>query len=125
MPIRLRPSSLCLAEGGHRRSMTGLLRSVLGIARELPEVVGALPRVEWWLRSMGPAPAAAKARLVGAGRPERPPEQRTALQRAIRGVDALLGPCSSCYRRALLEMALDLGAARDALMLGFRANVRP
>jgi hypothetical protein len=42
------------------------------------------------------------------------------LQRAIAWVDACLG--ANCFRRTLLETALDRGAAHEPVSLGFSAG---
>jgi hypothetical protein len=42
------------------------------------------------------------------------------LARAVRLVDRLFPSGPNCYRRALLEAALDAGAAHEPLMMGFR-----
>ena len=92
---------------------------------DLAQVCWSLPSVEWSRRYAGPRPAAAAARAKGLENPGRSIEARARLQRSIRWVDALVPGGRDCYRRALLEMTLDAGAAREPLMLGLRADGRP
>jgi hypothetical protein len=47
------------------------------------------------------------------------------LRRLIRGVDACLPGGGNCYRRALLEVALDPAAAAEPLHLGLREHGGP
>jgi hypothetical protein len=49
---------------------------------------------------------------------ERGPIGRARLRRAIGWVDAALPSGASCYRRVLLELALDAGAARETVVFG-------
>jgi hypothetical protein len=49
---------------------------------------------------------------------ERDPSRRRALRRAIAWGDGCLG--SNCLRRALLEIALDRGAAREPVHMGLK-----
>lgn len=83
-------------------------------------VVVEMPRVEVARLRLGPAHAALLARRLGSTRSSRNEEGRNRLQRVIRLVDRLFPTGSNCYRRALLETALDAGAAREPLMMGFR-----
>lgn len=61
--------------------------------------------------------AAMRARGIGTGR-ARGPIGRALLRRAIGWVDALGPGGASCYRRILLESALDAGAARETVVFG-------
>lgn len=85
----------------------------------------ALPRVELARARMGPVDAVRVARRLGTTRCSRPGNDRTRLQRAIRFVDYFTPSGPNCYRRALLEMALDAGAAAEPLMMGLRADGGP
>jgi hypothetical protein len=88
-------------------------------------VIGQLPRVEWVRRRWGPAAAVRYARDVGATRFRRNDDGRARLTRFIRLIDRVFPTGPNCYRRVLLEMALDGGAAREPMMMGFRASGGP
>jgi hypothetical protein len=92
---------------------------------ELARLAAALPRVEWGRRTEGPALLVARFRDEADGKPRRGPRERAFLQRLIAAIDARLPGEPSCYRRALLEMALDGGAAREPLHLGLRVPGGP
>jgi hypothetical protein len=47
---------------------------------------------------------------------------RTKLQRLIRFVDRLFPSGPNCYRRALIEIAMDAGAAAEPLHMGLQAE---
>jgi hypothetical protein len=57
-------------------------------------------------------------RARGATATARGPIGRARLRRAIGWVDALAPGGANCYRRALLEIALDAGAARETVVFG-------
>ncbi|MEO6574908.1 MAG: class I SAM-dependent methyltransferase, partial [Polyangiaceae bacterium] len=92
------------------------------LATELIGVIAALPRVERARRSMGPAPVVALLRAGAARTERRDPARRARLRTAIRICDRLLPFGGGCYRRSLLEMALDAGAADETLFLGLRGT---
>ncbi len=54
--------------------------------------------------------------------PERTPWARRNLRRAIAWVDSLLPGGPNCYRRVLLEMMLDRGAASEPVCMGFLSD---
>lgn len=85
-------------------------------------ILAILPKMEWHRCRSGPSLAVASARRSGRGRATRSPVERRRLQRAIEWVDSHLPMSSNCYRRALLEIALDSGAASEPLTMGFRAG---
>lgn len=85
----------------------------------------AAPRVEWSRRRLGPLGAAQKMRSKGTKIPARGTAERAWLQRAVHTVDRIFPGGPNCYRRALLEMALDSGAASEPLMMGFRIGGGP
>jgi len=60
----------------------------------------------------------AELRARGATARERGPIGRARLRRAIGWVDAALPGGPNCYRRILLELALDAGAARETVVFG-------
>jgi len=86
---------------------------------EVCNVLRALPRLERARHGQGPRPLLDLVRRQARRAPRRGPVSRRCLRRAIRWVDACLAGGGNCYRRALLEMALDRGAAQAPLALGF------
>jgi hypothetical protein len=101
-----------------------MLRPVSSFVRDVVEVTRVLlrlPRIEELRRTLGPAGAMARARSLGVTCDERDTSGRASLRRAIRFVDRTrFGSSSNCFRRALVEVSLDRGAAREPLMMGFR-----
>jgi hypothetical protein len=93
--------------------------------RDLCRVLWAVPRVEWGRRHDGPLSLTATFRCHGARTSVRTPEDRSRLRRIIGAVDARLPGGPNCYRRSLLEMFLDAGAAAEPLHLGLRAHGGP
>lgn len=57
--------------------------------------------------------------------PRRSVESRSAMQRMIRVVDGLCPGGPNCFRRCLLETALDRGAAEQRIVLGLKAHGGP
>jgi Transglutaminase-like superfamily len=110
-----------------RAGATGVeaLVRFVALGRELTRALMVLPRAELVSRRLGPRPAAAAVRRIGSVKRRRSPADRARLQRAIRWADRLYPGKRTCYRRVLLEMALDSGAASEALMLGFQAGGAP
>jgi hypothetical protein len=93
--------------------------SRVGLVPEAIRVAMRLPRVERW-RSLGPQAATVLAREMGRRAPVRSPEDTARLRRAIGVVDRLCG--ANCYRRVLLELALDRKAADDPIYVGIRGR---
>jgi hypothetical protein len=77
-------------------------RDLFSTLLESVRVLAALPIVEMLRRLQGPA---------------RGPAARARLRRAIAWVDRCL-PGGGCYRRVMLEMALDPAAAREPFRIG-------
>lgn len=101
--------------------MTARVRAPGELARFAAELTAAallLPLVAVSTRFLGPRPLVSAARALGARSPARGPKGRGRLRRAIAVVDARISPRSRCYRRALVEMALDRGASSEPLHLG-------
>lgn len=76
----------------------------------------------------GPVPLLAEVRSRGSRRGRRSAASRQRLRRIIHLVDRVVsshGSGGNCYRRALLEMATDAGAAREPLQIGLRALALP
>lgn len=85
---------------------------------EAARVVPLLRVVDRARRSESPERALAAMRARGAAQTERGPVGRARLRRAIGWVDAMLPGAASCYRRILLEVALDGGAAHETVVFG-------
>lgn len=85
-------------------------------------VVRALPRVELGRMFEGPAPLVGRLRVRSVRRRRRTDRERIQLKRVIAWIDARMPGGGNCLRRALLEIALDPGAASETLFLGLRAD---
>ena len=100
-----------------------------GLIRTFAEVVSVLARfdrMETIRCQLGPSGAMAQARRLGEACGARDASGRAFLRRAIRFVDrAKLGSTPNCFRRALVEVSLDSGAAKEPLMMGFRHGGGP
>jgi len=97
------------SEREHPRSFRSELARVVRIVRDVER------------RRLGESPEATVRAMRERGRRSgvtRGPLGRARLRRAIRWVDALMRGRPNCYRRTLLELALDAGAARETLLLG-------
>ena len=99
-----------------------MIREVLG---DFVRVLTVVPYVEWGRRHRGPGPLTAKLRKRGAAGPVRSQQRRVVLRKLIGAVDARMPGGPNCYRRALIEMSLDAGAAREPLSLGLRPHGGP
>jgi hypothetical protein len=86
---------------------------------EVCNVLRTLPGVERARRAQGPRPVLDAIRRQARHAPRRGVVARRCLRRAIRWVDGCMIGGGNCYRRALLEIALDRGAAQAPLALGF------
>lgn len=95
--------------------------SILLTLREMLRVLAVLPSVERRRCREGPRGLVEALRREGAVRARRSVEARRRLQRAIQLVDAACLK-RNCFRRALLEIALDAGAAAEPVVLGFRKD---
>jgi hypothetical protein len=93
--------------------------------RDLFRVLGMLPLVEWKRRRASLHSAVAYARARSGANGARSGAGRARLQRLIRAVDARMPDGGNCVRRALLEMSLDAGAARERLYAGLRTGGGP
>jgi hypothetical protein len=85
------------------------------IAFELRRALGVV-RLAEAARSQSPAQAIAAMRAHGRTGLRRGPLARARLRRAIAWVDAARG--ENCYRRVLMELALDHGAAEETVVFG-------
>ena len=86
---------------------------------EIGNVLRVLSGVERARRTLGPRPLLDRVRGRARRAPRRGVTALRCLRRAIRWVDACMVGGGNCYRRALLEIALDRGAADSPLALGF------
>jgi hypothetical protein len=85
-------------------------------------VARLLPAVELQRRRGSIHSAVALARKGGMERRVRSSEDRAGLKRVIGAVDRRLPGGGNCVRRALLEIALDGGAAREHFFAGLRSG---
>lgn len=65
-----------------------------------------------------PERAIAEARALGASADTRGPTGRARLRRAVGWIDGAFPSGPNCYRRTLMEIALDAGAARETVVFG-------
>jgi hypothetical protein len=98
---------------------------MLGGAADLARVLGLLPAVELGRRSRGYAALVEQLRARGRGAAPRSAEDRERLRRVIRLVDRLMPDRGNCYRRVLLEIALDKDAAEEPIRIGLREHGGP
>lgn len=101
---------------------------IWGVLRDLAAVLAIAPAVEWGRRFHGPRPLIEKLRSKGLRAPCRDRAGRQRLRRMIVLVDRFIVPWErrgNCYRRALLELALDSGAAYEPLRIGLMASPSP
>jgi hypothetical protein len=84
-----------------------------------------LRRASWLDRlrtAAGPRPAVLVARRMGEQRRIRSDRERRSLRGMIFFIDRRWRGGPNCYRRVLLEIAMDGGAAREIVQLGFRSG---
>jgi hypothetical protein len=86
--------------------------------RDVARALRLVPEAERARQATSPEHAVAEMRARGRTCPARGALARARLRRAIGWVDALHPRGANCYRRTLLELALDGGAAREALVFG-------
>lgn len=85
---------------------------------ELREVIALAPSAERLRLRVPPERAIALMRAEGRAARTRGPIGRARLRRAIGWVDAAFPRGGNCYRRTLLELGLDAGAAEEPLVFG-------
>jgi hypothetical protein len=95
------------------------LREWPALTLETGRVLVALYQVERQIAHLGPKQLLEKLRAQGMQAPERNAEDRERLRKVIGWLDRRLMRAGNCYRRALVEIGMDRGAAREALFLGF------
>jgi Transglutaminase-like superfamily len=87
---------------------------------DLLRIAVALPQVEVWRLSEAPGPCLQRTRARGARGIHRSSSERDRLRRLIGIVDRFMPGGANCYRRALVEMALDPAAAAEPMHFGLR-----
>jgi hypothetical protein len=98
---------------------------LLAQALEIVRVLAVAARVERARTSVGPQPLLSSLRAEGGQKAARSPAARARLARAVRVVERCFPGGPNCYRRVLLEVALDAGAARQAVRFGLMAGGGP
>jgi hypothetical protein len=107
-------------------TMRDRLIRLVRMVGELARVATRFSRIESVRRRVGPDAAMTVARRLGEACPERSAAGRKGLRAAIRVVDrVVIGSEPNCFRRALIEVSLDRGAAKEPLMMGFRQGGGP
>lgn len=84
----------------------------------LLRILALLPNAEIRRRCAGPKRCVAHFRGRGMKSVLRTPSERVALRNLIYAVDRLLPDGGNCYRRALIEIALDATSAAEPLHFG-------
>jgi Transglutaminase-like superfamily len=92
---------------------------------DLGRVLVALPFVEFGRVTFGPSRILPRLRRSAERCRRRPPPERGTLRRVIAAVDARLPGGGNCYRRALLEIVIDAGAAEEKLYMGLKTHGGP
>ena len=95
---------------------------MLAACREALEVAILALRVNRSRKRRGPQELVHSLRLRGAQCRPRSATERSVLRRIIRFVDSLFPSGPNCYRRALIEIATDAGAAKEPLRMGLAAE---
>ena len=96
-----------------------------GWVGDLLRVLVALPFVEAGRVSLGPGRILPPLRWAAGRCRRRSPSERGALRRVIGAVDARFPGGANCYRRALLEICVDAGAAEEKLCMGLKSRGGP
>lgn len=84
----------------------------------VPKILPVALKVNGARSRLGPRVLVKDLRALGASCETRSTSERRQLQRAIHFVDRLFLSGPNCYRRALIEIAMDAGAAREPLHMG-------
>ena len=104
------------------------MRDLSFYLRALPDLLSAWvlePTVERARVKEGPVPLIEALRRQGRTRPGRDEAGRARLREAIALAERLRGRIPNCYRRVLLEIALDAGAARERVFLALDSGGGP
>jgi hypothetical protein len=97
----------------------------LAVAPDLVRALMVEPAIERARLTSGPKPLIERLRSQGKERPARGSAGRSRLRYAIALAERLRGRMPNCYRRVLMEIALDAGAAGEAVFLGLRTGGGP
>jgi hypothetical protein len=89
---------------------------------DLLEVAFISRRIDAARRRLGPLHLVERLRRRGAAHPRRGERNRARLKQVIRIVDRAFFAEPNCYRRALIEMAMDAGAATEVLHMGLNSD---
>jgi hypothetical protein len=109
----------------HFRSTIPVVAKFQTLIRDLLLVLRAVPGVEIGRLRRGPDPLLAMLRARGRRGFARTHSERARLAQIIRVADACFPGGGNCYRRALLEIAVDPVAATTPLRLGLRTGGGP
>jgi hypothetical protein len=93
--------------------------------RDVAEALLVALSVEKSRRSVGPTQLVKRMRGRGRRRRARDLAERLKLRRAIEIVDRRFPSGPNCYRRVLIEIAMDAGAAAEPLHMGLKAHGEP
>ena len=96
-------------------------RRWIRLGLEMARVIRALPAIEIRRRTEGPAPLLRDLREQARYRRRRTSDERQELRRVIHWADAHFPGGGNCYRRSLLEIALDADSASEPLVMGLRS----
>jgi hypothetical protein len=111
----------CAPEAEVRR---GPCAELAALTLDVARVLLHLPLAEVLRRGMGPERAIGLARALGRRRRPRTPHERRVLRSVVSALDRKV-PGSNCYRRVLVESALDPGAARERVHFGLDRGAGP
>jgi hypothetical protein len=98
------------------------MRAGFSAVADFFRVLAILPHVELGRRKIGIRPLVSDLRIRGLRGRVRGIAERRDLQRVIGRLDAMMPGGGNCYRRTLLEIALDPAAAAAQLHLGLAAH---
>jgi hypothetical protein len=91
----------------------------------LPDLIDAFsiePGIDRSRLREGPKPLIERLRLQGLKRRTRGEAERSRLRYAIALAERLRGRKPNCYRRVLMEIAMDAGAAREPVFLALQSG---
>jgi hypothetical protein len=94
-------------------------------AAEVLRIAAILPLIESWRLYGAPGTCLRRVRARGVKAKVRSVAERARLQRLIGYIDHRLPGGPNCYRRALIEMALDPTAAGEPFRFGLRRRGGP
>jgi hypothetical protein len=100
-------------------------RSLRWYVAALPDLVGAFsiePGIDRSRLREGPKPLIERLRLQGLKRRTRGEAERSRLRYAIALAERLRRREPNCYRRVLMEIAMDGGAAREQVFLALQSG---